>query len=310
MEVLVTGGAGYVGSILVPELLERGHGVRVLDNLTYGQDSLISCFWNRSFGFIKGDVRDKGAVRQAVDGVDMIIHLAAIVGAPACRTDPKLAHEVNYVGTANVNEARSSSQGLVFASTGSNYGAVEGLCTEETPLNPLSVYAETKAAAESLLVQGGNVVDYRFATAFGLSPRVRLDLMVNDFVFQAVKNGFLLLYERHFRRTFIHVRDMAASLIHAIEHFEAMKDEVYNVGSEGLNYTKEEVARAIQRKVDYQIYFADIGADPDRRDYAVSYAKIRKAGFEPAIGLDEGIDELVGGYAMITVRNPYANVQR
>lgn len=310
MKALVTGGAGYVGSVLVPDLLQRGYKVRVLDNLMYWQDSLLACFYDRNFEFVKGDIRDRDAVNAAAADVDVIIHLAAVVGAPACRADEARAREVNLQGTVNVAEARRAGVGLVFASTGSAYGAVEGVCTEQTPLNPLSLYAETKRDAELRLLDSGNVVVYRFATGFGLSPRLRLDLMVNDFAFQAVKNGYLLLYEKDFRRTFIHVRDMARAFIHAVENFEEMKDQVYNVGSEQMNYTKEDVALAIRQKVDYQLYYADIGSDQDKRDYAVSYEKVRKAGFGTRISLEQGVDELVAGCAMISLSNPYSNIEQ
>jgi len=309
MKVLVTGGAGYVGSVLIPDLLGLGYQVRALDNLMYGQDSLLGCFHDANFEFVKADVRDMAAVRAAARDVDLIIHLAAIVGAPACRAHEQAAREVNLQGTANVDEARGSGVGVVFASTGSVYGAVDGVCTEETSPNPLSVYGETKRDAERRLLGSGNVVVYRFATGFGLSPRLRLDLMVNDFTFQAVKNGFLLLYEKGFRRTFIHVRDMARAVIHAVENFDRMEGRVYNVGSESMNYTKEEVALAIREKVDYQVYYADLGSDPDQRDYTVSYARVREAGFEPRTSLERGIDELVAGCAMITLHNPYSNIE-
>lgn len=308
MKILVTGGAGYVGSVLVPELLNKGYEVRVLDSLMYGQLSLLPCFINTNFEFLRGDIRNQEAVKKAVDGADCVIHLAAIVGAPACRRDERLAWEVNYEGTVNLDEARDSTQGIVFASTGSVYGTVEGICTEETPPKALSLYGESKMKSEHRLRESGNVVVYRFGTGFGLSPRLRMDLLVNDFAYQALKNRFILLYEKHFRRTFIHVRDMAASLIHAVENFDGMKDEVYNVGDEKLNYTKEELALAIKEKIDFQLYFADIGTDFDKRDYELSYKKIRSAGFQTSISLEEGIEELLKGCQMVSLRNPYSNV--
>lgn len=308
MKILVTGGAGYVGSILTPLLLSKGYQVRVLDNLMYGQSTLLPCFFDKKFEFIKGDIRDKAVVKKAMSGIDFIIHLAAIVGAPACKKDERLAKEVNYQGTVNLQEARSPSQGVIFASTGSNYGSVEGICTEETRLNPLTSYARTKVDAEKKLMDSGNVVVYRFATAFGLSPRMRLDLMVNDFTFQAVKNGSLLVYERWYKRTFIHVKDMAKSLVFALENFAQMANNIFNVGNESLNYTKEEIVRIIQKKVNYYLHFVDIGSDPDKRNYEVSYEKIRRQGFTTATSLEEGIEELIKGYQMVTVKNPYSNV--
>lgn len=309
MKVLVTGGAGFVGSVLVPELLRLGHEVRALDNLMYGQDSLLGCFHDPHFEFVRADVRDRDAMAKAVSGVDAVVHLAAIVGAPACRANQERARGVNLDGTANLDAVRGEDVAVVFASTGSVYGAVEGLCTEETPSNPLSLYGETKRDAEKLLLDSGNTVAYRFATGFGLSPRLRLDLMVNDFVFQAVKNGYLLLYEEGFRRTFIHVHDMARAFIHGVENFDRMKDQIYNVGDERMNYTKGDVARAIQKRVDYQLYHADVGTDVDRRDYAVSYEKVRATGFRTETTLDRGIDELARGYQMVSLSNPYSNIE-
>lgn len=309
MNVLVTGGAGYVGSVLVPKLLEKGYKVRVVDNMMYGVPSLLPCFINPNFEFIRGDVRDEKVMREALEGADVIIHLAAIVGAPACQRDEKLAWEVNYEATALLDELRDKDQTVIFASTGSVYGKVDGICTEETPINPLSTYGVTKARAEERLLSSGNVIVYRFATAFGLSPRLRLDLLPNDFTFQAVKNRSLIVYERHFRRTFIHVTDMARAFLFALENMDKMRDEVYNVGNESMNYTKEEVALKIKEKVDFYLYFADIGSDPDKRDYEVSYEKIRRLGFETKVTMDQGIDELIRGFQMLTLRTPYRNVE-
>jgi len=307
-KVLVTGGAGYVGSVLIPELLHQGYHVRVLDNLMYNSMSLLPYFVDDNFEFIKGDVRDEKAVQNAVKDVDVIIHLAAIVGAPACHRDPRLAEEVNYGGAVNIDKYRSRSQGVIFASTGSNYGAVDGVCTENTPLNPLSVYGVTKTNAERHFLDSGNVVAYRFATAFGLSPRLRLDLMINDFTFQALKNGMLVVYEKHFKRTFIHVRDMARSFLFAVENFDRLKNEIFNVGSENANYTKEDICLKIKERINYFLYFADVGADPDQRNYEVSYEKIRSKGFETSIPVEKGIDELLKAYRTISLLRPFSNV--
>jgi len=307
--ILVTGGAGYVGSLLVPKLLGKGYKVRVLDNLMYRQTSLLPYFINSQFEFVRGDVRDTATIKECLDGVDTVIHLAAIVGAPACARDPQLAAGVNYESSVLIDECRSRDQELIFASTGSNYGAVDGICTEETPLAPLSDYGITKTKAEVALMEAGNVVVYRFATAFGLSPRLRLDLMINDFTFQALKNRQLIVFEKGFRRTFIHVRDMAKAFIHAVENYDQLKDQVYNVGHESMNYTKEEVAVAIQNKIDYHLNFNEIGSDPDARDYEVSFEKIRRTGFETEVTLDAGINELINGYKMIDLVNPYSNIE-
>ncbi len=310
MKILVTGGAGYVGSVLVPELLKKGYEVRVLDNLMYEQTSLIPYFIEDNFEFTKGDVRDVETVEEALDGRDMIIHLAAIVGAPACKKYRKAAGAINYHGTVNMDNARDDSQKLIYASTGSVYGALEEVCTEESPTNPLSIYGRTKLEAEKQVMQSGNVIAYRFATGFGLSPRLRLDLLLNDFVLSALKNRYLVIYDKDFKRTFIHVKDIVASYIFGIENFDRLKNEVYNVGSEKMNYTKEEIAKVLKEKVSFEIYYADEGIpDPDQRNYEVSYQKIRDKGFETKIFLEEGIEEIIKGSQVIYLRNPYSNLK-
>jgi len=309
MKILVTGGAGYVGSVLVPELLNKSHKIRVLDNLMYNQSSLLPYFINKNFEFIKGDIRDENAVRRSLKDVDYIVHLVAIVGMPACKKNPPLAEAVNVNGTALLTNLRSRSQGIIYASSVSNYGAAGGICDEETLPNPLSEYAVTKHRAEELVLDAGNVVAFRFATAFGLSPRLRLDLLPNDFTFNALKNKSLIVYEKNFRRTFIHVRDMARAILFAIENFNDLKDGVYNVGHESMNYTKKEVAEAIKQKIDYFLYFADIDCDPDKRNCYISFKKISSKGFKTSITLDEGIEELIKGFQMVTITNPYANIE-
>lgn len=309
MKILITGGAGYIGSLLVPELLNCGHKVRVLDNLLFGQVSLLPYFINENFDFIKGDVRDIETVKKAVDNTDVIIHLAAIVGAPACKKDNRQAEEVNFRGTVNVNTARDVSQKLFFASTGSVYGKVDGICTENLPPKPLSVYGETKLRAETEVMRKGNAVAYRFATAFGLSPRLRLDLLPNDFVFNAIKNKYLVVYDKHFKRTFIHVRDIISAYIFGMENFDKIKNEIYNIGSEKMNKTKEDIAKILRDKINFEILYVDKGTpDPDQRDYAVSYEKIRSKGFETKISFDAGITELILGLQTIHIDNPYSNV--
>jgi len=309
MKILVTGGSGYIGSVLVPELLNKGHQVRVMDSLIFGQTSLLPHFINENFEFIKGDVRDFDLVQKAVNGVDVIIHLAAIVGAPACKKDPKLAQEVNHFGTANVNNARNISQKMFYASTGSVYGKVEDICREDLPTKPLSTYGETKLRAEEEVMTKGNSIAYRFATAFGLSPRLRLDLLPNDFVFNALKNHCLVVYDKNFKRTFVHVRDIVDVYLYGIENFENMKNEVYNVGSEKMNKTKEELANMIKAQFDFEVLFVDKGIpDPDQRDYAVSYEKIRGKGFETKISFEKGIDELLRGLRTVHITHPYSNI--
>ncbi len=306
--ILVTGGAGYVGSILVSMLLQKGYRVRVLDNLMYGGKALLPCFASPNFEFVKGDIRRIEDVRPALQGMDAVIHLAAIVGFPACKKNPQLAEEINHQATVLLEGLRHE-RPLIFASTGSNYGALVGdVCREDSPLNPLTIYGSTKTAAEQYLLKQGNVLVYRYATAYGVSYRLRLDLLINDFVYQAVKNRNLIIYEKSFKRTFIHVRDIAESLIFGLENFDRMKDNVYNVGSNDQNFSKEEVARMIQKRVDYYLHFAEIGKDEDQRNYEVSYEKINKAGFHCKVAIDEGIDELIRAMSVIQIVNEFSNV--
>jgi nucleoside-diphosphate-sugar epimerase len=294
VNLVVTGGAGYVGSVAVPFLLSIGHRVRVLDSLRTGGEGLLGTCGHPRFEIIVGDVRDEEVVRRALAGADAIIHLAAIVGYPACCGEPMLAASINVEGTRTLLRSRLPDQKIVFASTGSIYGAVrDAVCTEETPQRPMTLYGETKAAAEGLVLEHGNAVSLRFATAFGVSPRMRFDLLLNDFTFQAVRSGKLSVYESGFRRTFVHVRDMARSLAFVLGHWDDLEGEVYNVGDETMNLTKAAVAERIGRQVPYDVTFTETGTDPDLRDYEVSFAKLRAKGFSTSIGLDAGIAELV-----------------
>ena len=308
MRILVTGGAGYIGCVLVPVLLENGYSVLVLDNLTYGGTGLLPHFRNPRFEFIHGDIRDARVVRDSLNGCDAIIHLAAIVGLPACRKNPDLAQSVNVDGTRVIAQATGRDRLVLFGSTGSNYGALaDKLCTEETPLNPASLYGKTKTAAESILRQDCNTIAYRFATAFGVSPRMRLDLLVNDFVYTALRMRCLVIYEAHFMRTFIHVHDIARSFLFGIENALRMQGQVFNVGSEEMNCTKAQVCEMIRRKVDYYLHYADVGEDGDRRNYVVSYQKIKSCGYGTTISLESGIDELVRAVRVLNGNNPYSN---
>lgn len=309
MRILVTGGAGYVGSTLVPLLLEQGHRVRVLDSLRFGGQGLLPCCQNRFFELIKGDVCDPEAVRKGLDGVEAIVHLAAIVGYPACKKEPQVAQATNVDGTRTLLQHRKTDQRFVFASTGSIYGSVpDYVCNEQTPRAPITLYGSTKAEAEQMVLDAGNAVAYRYATAFGVSNRMRLDLMPNDFTYQAVKNRNLIVYEGGFKRTFVHVRDMARSIAFALGRWDEVKDDVYNVGHESMNFTKEDVARQILKHVDYYLHFAEVGSDADQRNYEVSYQKIREKGFETTVDLDRGIAELVRAARLIEWQNPFANV--
>lgn len=307
-KILVTGGAGYVGTCLVDQLLKEGYFVRVLDILRFGGTGLLPYFGNNNFEFIKGDIRDKKTVEKAVDGMDAIIHLAAIVGFPACRKDPELSREINVGGTKNVVEVAAGKIPVFFASTGSNYGKmIEAVCTETTALNPLTDYACQKVEAEGIIQKNKEFVIYRFATAFGVSPRMRLDLLPNDFTYRAVHDRNLIVYEKHFMRTFIHVRDMARSFVFALANYEKVKGEIYNVGDNSMNYSKEDVCNMIRKKVDYYLHFADIAHDLDQRDYIVSYDKIQNAGFHTIVSMEQGIDELIKASQIIETQNPYYN---
>lgn len=308
-KVLVTGGAGYVGCVLVPELLREGFQVRVIDKLLFGGDGILACFRSQNFEFIRGDVLDETLIKKAVKDVDAVIHLAAIVGYPACKQNPDLARKVNVTATEILSGNLSKNQLAIYASTGSNYGSVVGqLCTEETPLNPLTIYGETKTQAERQLLEHNTTIAYRFATAFGLSPRLRLDLLINDFVFQALKRKNLIIYEKGFKRTFIHVYDMARAFVFALKNADKMKQNVYNVGSDNMNFDKEQIAQMIKKKIEFYLHFADIGKDEDQRNYEVSYKKIRDLGYTTTLSVETGVDEMLRGMQVIDVRNPYSNV--
>jgi nucleoside-diphosphate-sugar epimerase len=281
----------------------------VLDCLRFGGHGLLPCCQNRFFELIKGDVCDEAAVAKALDGVEAVVHLAAIVGYPACKKEPQVAQATNVEGTRLLLQLRKPDQKVLFASTGSIYGSIpDYICNEDTPRAPITLYGETKAQAEEMVLEAGNGIAYRYATAFGVSNRMRLDLMPNDFTYQAVKNRNLIVYEGGFKRTFVHVRDMARSFIFALEKWDSVKDDVYNVGHESMNFTKEDVARTVLKHTDYYLHFAEVGTDADKRNYEVSYEKIRAKGFETTIDLDRGVAELVRAAQLIDFQNPFANV--
>lgn len=308
-KILITGGAGYVGIPTVQLLLSKGYSVRVFDNLTWGGNVLLPFLGNQNFEFIKGDIVKKEDLKSASKDIDVIIHLAAIVGFPACRKFPRLSREINVIGTKNVVNLADGKVPIIFASTGSTYGKIiEKFCTETTPLNPLSHYGRQKAKAEQIIKKNEKFIIYRFATAFGIAPRLRLDLLINDFTFRTVMEKTLTVYDKDFMRTFIHVRDMASSFLFALENYEKMKGEIYNVGDEDLNISKEAVALLLQKYVDYYLHFVQDGYDIDQRDYYVDYSKIKKLGFRAKIGFEEGIKELIKACEIVSVKNPYSNV--
>tara|TARA_R110000824_G_scaffold39069_2_gene118592 strand:+ start:380 stop:1327 length:948 start_codon:yes stop_codon:yes gene_type:complete len=308
--ILVTGGAGYVGTALLPRLLEAGHEVTVFDNLMQGGNQLLSFFRNKNFHFVNGDVTIKGDLETAVKEKDIIIHLAAIVGFPACKNNPELATSVNVGGTQNLIDVTTPEQVIFYGSTGSNYGKVTDICTEESPLNPLSLYGETKTQAEHMLMSRGNVVAYRFATAFGVSPRLRLDLLINDFTNKCLRDGYLVVYEKNYMRTFIHVSDMAAAFMLAVNNVDKMVNNVYNIGDDTMNYSKEEICNMVSEKTNGFIHFEEIGSDADKRNYVVSYDKVRALGFRTQVSIEDGIDEIIKALNVIDFINPYVNIKR
>lgn len=291
--VLVTGGAGYIGSTLVPLLLDQGLKVTVYDAFHYGVSSLLAVTRNANLRLIKGDICDEECLGKALESVDAVVHLAAIVGYPACDKYPQEADRVNVQGTATVAKLLKPYQKLVYASTGSCYGAVEDVCTEETPISPLSVYGETKARGEDDVIDEGGVV-LRLATLFGVSPRPRLDLLINELTYRALNEKNISVYEPHFRRTFLHVRDAAKAFLFALENYQVMSGNVFNVGDEAMNMTKAEAVYKIQKCLpDTLVTMSGVGEDKDKRDYHVSYSKIAKLGFKSTMALEEGIEELV-----------------
>jgi nucleoside-diphosphate-sugar epimerase len=300
--VLITGGAGYLGSILSEHLLAWGFEVTVLDNLMYGEQSIFHLAAHPQFNFVFGDARDEATVKRLVQEAEVIIPLAAIVGAPACDRDPILAKTVNLDAIRLINRARSSSQLVVYPTTNSGYGTKTGdmFCTEETPLEPISLYGTTKCQAEALVLDSPNAITLRLATVFGLSPRMRLDLLVNHFVYEAVKTGYLVIFEKDFKRNFVHIRDIADCFIHCITHSAKMVGRPFNVGLDSANVSKEELARTIRKHVpNFYVHYAAVGSDPDKRNYIVSNQRLREAGFEAKRSLDDGIRELIKGYRML-----------
>jgi nucleoside-diphosphate-sugar epimerase len=309
-KVLVTGGAGYIGSILVPTLLEKGYEVTVLDTLMFGQSTLLELCINPKFSFINGDVRDINLLKKIVPHFDVIIPLAALVGAPLCKKDEMGTIAINRDAIININKIRSKQQRIIYPTTNSGYGiGQDGIyCTEETPLNPISLYGTTKSEAEQDLLATDNVITFRLATVFGCSPRMRLDLLVNDFTYRAFSQRYIVLFEAHFKRNFIHIRDVAKAFVHSIENFETMKNTMYNVGLSSANLSKMELCQEIKKQIpDFFIAESEINKDPDQRNYIVSNDKIEKTGYKPDVDIQTGIAELIKGFSILT-NNKYSNV--
>ena len=310
VHVLVTGAAGYLGSVLCEHLLKANYQVTALDNLLYGQNSLFHLCANQHFNFVFGDTRNPELMQTLIKQVDVIVPLAAIVGATACDRDPWAAKSTNLEAIQMINQMRSPQQLLVYPNTNSGYGTQTGetYCTEETPLEPISLYGQTKVQAELELLKSPNVVTLRLATVFGVSPRMRLDLLVNHFTYAALFDGYITLFEKGFKRNYIHVRDVADAFIHTIEHAGAMKSRAYNAGLDAANFSKEELALKIKAYIpNFYIHAAPIGSDPDKRNYIVSNQRLREAGFEAKRTLDDGIQELIKGYRMLG-RGKFQNV--
>jgi nucleoside-diphosphate-sugar epimerase len=310
MKILVTGGAGYLGAVLTPALLARGHAVTVLDNFMYRQASLLDCCHYDTFQVVRGDCREAATVRPLVAEADVILPLAALVGAPACDRDRVGAQTINLDAVRLICRLAGAEQRILIPTTNSGYGIGEPgkYCTEDTPLRPISLYGVTKTQAEAAVLERENGLSFRLATVFGLSPRMRLDLLVNDFVYRAVTDRALVVFEGRFRRNYIHVRDVARVFLHALDHFEAMRGRPYNVGLDDANLSKLELCAEIQKHLPGFVYLeAPIGEDPDKRDYFVSNARLAATGFQPEWSLGRGIEELIKGYRILR-NSAYANL--
>ncbi|WP_347252475.1 NAD-dependent epimerase/dehydratase family protein [Legionella sp.] len=308
--ILVTGGAGYLGSTLVPDLLHAGHKVTVLDNFMFKQASLNHACHNPNFTVVKGDIRVESTITPLIKKADIIIPLAALVGAPLCNFDPVGASTINHDAIIMMLRLLSKEQIVLMPTTNSAYGTGDekNFCTEESPLRPISLYAKEKVKVEQELMQRENAISYRLATVFGMSPRMRTDLLVNDFTYRAVHDKFVVLFESAFKRNYIHVRDVSRAFQHGITNFDKMKGQIYNVGLSDTNISKRELCERIQKQVpDFVFIDAPVGKDPDQRNYVVSNAKIEKTGFKTTVSLDQGIAELIKGYTMMK-NTQYSNV--
>lgn len=308
--ILVTGGAGYLGSTMVPALLDAGHKVTVLDNFMFGQSSLNHVCHHPNFAVTRGDIRIEGTMRSLMKTADIIIPLAALVGAPLCSKDPVGATTTNHDAITLMLKLLGKGQIVLMPTTNSAYGTGDenNFCTEDSPLRPISQYAIEKVGIEKELMQHSHAISFRLATVFGMSPRMRIDLLVNDFTYRAVYDRFVVLFESQFKRNYIHVRDVTRVFLHAIQNFDKMKGQIYNVGLSDANVSKKELCQAIQKHLPEFVFLeAPVGKDPDQRNYIVSNAKIESTGFKPMYSLDFGVQELIKGYRMI--RNTrYGNV--
>lgn len=310
-KVLITGGAGYLGSVLTGHLLNEGYKVTCLDNLMYRQNSLVNFAGNKNFEFIYGDASNENLLKETLPSFDVIFPLAAKVGITSCKMHPEMAKQINYDAIVKLNNIRSKDQILIYPNTNSGYGAQSGdyFCTEETPLEPISLYGQTKVKAEKYLLENEkDAITLRLATVFGISPRMRTDLLLNKFVLRGLSDGYLVLYEAKFKRNHIHIKDVARCFEHCIKNFDSMKNEPYNLGLETANLSKLELAEKIKSYIpNLEIICNEIREDPDKRNYLVSNKKIMSTGFNPLFSLDDGIEELIKSYKIILRNDPMQN---
>ena len=303
MKILITGGAGYLGSVITKRMLDEGHEVIVLDKLIFNQTSLLGYTYTSKFKFIYGDVRNESLLEKLCNEVDVIIPLAAIVGFPACSADPKLAKEINFQQIVNIVKfTNGKGKKILYPNTNSGYGLGLGQteCTEESPLTPISVYGQTKCDAENFLRTSTDAIIFRLATVFGVSTRMRTDLLVNDFVYKAITDKYIVVFEKTFKRNFIHIRDVASVFSFMLDRYEEYKGEIFNIGLSDANLSKQELLEKIQKHVkDFAVSYNDYYEDPDKRDYIVSNEKVESTGWRPHMDLDKGIKELIMAYQMI-----------
>lgn len=310
-KILVTGGAGYIGSVLVPELLKAGHEVTVIDNFLYNQSPLLDVCYYKTLTIVRGDARNEALLKKHIAGKDFIIPLACLVGAPLCAEDPIGATTINRDAILMLLKLRTPKQKIIFPNTNSGYGRMkEGVayCDESSPLEPVSLYGKLKVETENALLKAGNAITFRLATVCGISPRMRTDLLVNDFVYRAIVDRAVILFEPHFKRNYIHVRDVAGAFMHAMTHFESMKNQTYNVGLSNANLSKSELCEKIKEQLPKFVFIeSPIGEDPDKRNYIISNEKIEKTGFITKVSIEDAIAELIKGYQVVR-KNQFSNI--
>lgn len=310
MKILVTGGAGYIGSILVPELLKRNYEVTVIDNFLFGQQSLLECCNNKNLKILRDDVRNQNLLQDEISKSDCIIPLACLTGAPLCSKDPVGAQQINFDQIKFIADRKSKDQMLIFPCTNSGYGVGEEgvFCDENTPMRPVSLYGKLKVEIDKYLLDLGESVTFRFATIFGASPRMRLDLLVNDFTYRALIDRTVVLFEANFKRNYLHVRDASNAFLHTIDNYSKMAGEPFNVGLSDANLSKKELCESIKKEIpEFQYVISEIGKDPDQRNYIVSNDKIESTGFKTKVKLSDGIKELKKAFQVIR-RNQYSNI--